>query len=141
MANMAVVGLVLLPLCLVKNCQITFLKLAPKVYSFAWPFLPPEADYQNPASKVQHSKVLYLTHPIKIKHLILTWVYPFTFTNYRFFMCQVCFLSTQRQSFSRILCLLSMSLIPCPSQVKRDLSLGNSEPVFSLSTPIMFFDT
>jgi hypothetical protein len=52
---MVVPGLALLfhSLCLAKNHQMTILKLVSKVYSFNWPLLAPEADYQDPGIKVQ----------------------------------------------------------------------------------------
>lgn len=56
-ANMALARLTLLShsLCLAKNRWITFLNLAPKVYSLIWLLLPLEADYQGPDTKVLKS--------------------------------------------------------------------------------------
>lgn len=135
MTNMASVGLALF---LAKDLQIAFLKLATKVYSLIGPLPPPETDHQGIAIKVLKSSNQKppLTTLIKKPNYNLT---PHPNTGFPLLLLYTAIhlwaTSIQRQpfvlprqlalpspslaslpssSFSLVLYLLSLSLIPCP---------------------------
>ena len=125
-------GLALLPhsLCLAKNRQSPFLKLATKIYSFIWPLPPPEADFQGPAIKVLNTAIesCLLATLINMPNLNQT-LYPNTGFSLLSLYTSTCLWSTALYPeavlcpsganitplpYFFILCLPSLSLIPCP---------------------------